>query len=225
MHRYKTRLFALLTALLFFVSTGTVLAQAKVLRISGKVEVKAPQGNWIAARPGMAVAAGSLIATGFKSNAQIELDKSTLYVKQLTRLTLEEIARKQNVVTTNLFIRTGGLEADVKRGDEYTHDFKVRSPVSTAAVKGTRITYNGMKLSVKDGQAVLFNLLGQPMTVFDGDSAMSADGFDLISSKLFKGLLFKLRLYLKSLGITLDSLSDFKLLSDYANIIFSFNFP
>lgn len=208
-------------SLLFLTLTAlTAQAQAKVLRVSGKVEVKAPRGAWITARPGMAVVAGSFVATGFKSSAQIELNQATLYVKQLTRLTLEEIARKQNVVTTNLFIRTGSLEADVKRGAEYTHDFKVRSPVSTAAVKGTRIRYDGMELSVHDGKAVLFNLLGQPMTVFQGDSAMSANGFDLLNSKLIKGLLFKLRLYLKRLGGKLSSLSDFKILSDDTIVIF-----
>ena len=220
MNRYKSILLIALIPALFFLTAGPAAAQAKVLRVSGKVEIKAPKGKWVQARQGMNVAAGSLIATGFKSSAQLELNKATLFVRQLTRLTLEEIAQKQNVVTTNLFIRTGGLEAEVKKGTDYTHDFKVRSPVSTAAVKGTRIRYDGMELSVKDGTAVLFNLLGQPMTVFDGDSAMSATGFDLLNSKNWKGLYFKLRLYLRNLGFKFGSLSGLKYLGDDTIVIF-----
>ncbi len=220
MQRKQYLLFTAFALLFFTVFALSAQAQAKVLRVSGKVEVKAPRGAWITARPGMSVSAGSFVATGFKSSARIQLNQATLYVKQLTRLTLEQIARKQNVVTTNLFIRTGSLEADVKRGTEYTHDFKVRSPVSTAAVKGTRIRYDGMELSVRDGKAVLFNLLGQPMTVFQGDAAMSANGFDLLNSKLLKGLLFRLRLYLRRFGGKLSGLSDFKILSDDTIVIF-----
>ena len=208
MNRYKSILLTALIPVLFVLTAGTAAAQAKVLRVSGKVEIKAPKGRWVRARRGMNVAAGSFIATGFKSSAQLQLNKATLFVRQLTRLTLEEIAQKQNVVTTNLFIRTGGMEADVKTGAEYTHDFKVRSPVSTAAVKGTKIKYDGLELSAKDGTAVLFNLLGQPMTVFDGDTALSATGFDLLNSKNWKGLFFKLRLYLRKFGIKFGSLQD-----------------
>ena len=186
----------LLIAIIVFLmmGAGVIFAQATVTEIVGKVEVKPPRGAWGTAWVGMKVVPGSTIATGFSSKAVLNLDNSTLYVNQLTRLTLEEIARRQGVIKTDLYIRTGSLEANVKPGTSYTHDFRVRSPVSTAAVRGTIIRYDGGRLLVKEGHATLFNIIGQPTTVFRGDSAMSKDGFDLLNGRLLLDLEYLIRL-------------------------------
>jgi hypothetical protein len=141
-----SKLFALsgLMAALLLTAGGTAAAQAKLTDFVGKVEIKPPNGNWTPARKGMTIAAKSMVSTGFKSKVTLELDQSTLFVNQLTRLSIEEIARTQGVITTNINIRAGSLAADIKTGGtDYKHDFKVKSPVSTAAVRGTRIVYDG----------------------------------------------------------------------------------
>ncbi|MBN2351704.1 MAG: FecR domain-containing protein [Spirochaetales bacterium] len=182
-----------LFAALLLVSGSAAFAQAKLTDFVGKVEIKPPKAGWTPARKGMAVASGSIVSTGFRSKATIELDQSTLFVNQLTRLSLEELVRKQNVITTNIYIRAGSLEADVKTGGaDYTHDFKVKSPVSTAAVRGTRITDDGYEMTVKEGKAVLYNLLNQPMTVFKDDYALTGTGLDLMPSGRLRNSRFRL---------------------------------
>jgi hypothetical protein len=213
-----TSIFALAAAL--FLAGGVASAQAHLTDFVGKVEIKPPAGAWTPARKGMAIAAQSLVSTGFKSKATIELDHATLYVNQLTRLTLEEIARKQDVITTGITIRAGSLAADVKTGaSDYKHDFRVKSPVSTAAVRGTRILYDGAELDVNDGTAVLFNLLKQPMTVFKGEAALTGTGFNLFPSLRLRNLRFRVPLGLRR-TLNLGSLDDRKSQSEDTIVIF-----
>ena len=200
MCKHKKPLIIIFIIALALSGGGSSFAQATVKEMAGKVEVKPPKGVWGPAYVGMFIGAGSMIGTGFNSRAVLALDGSTLYVQALTRLTLEEIARAQGVIKTNLYIRTGSLEAEVKTGTDYTHDFKVRSPVSTAAVRGTIIRYNGTRLIVKDGKATLFNLLGQPATVFHDDSALSDDGIRLFSSKVMHLLRSRVPLFNRPLS-------------------------
>jgi hypothetical protein len=200
MKKYRMIILTALLAVFLAIGGGFSFAQATMLEIAGKVEVKAPNAGWGPAWVGMTIAQGSMIGTGFNSKAVIQLDASTLYVKQLTRLTLEEIARQQGVVKTNVFIRAGSLEADVKTGEGYTHDFKVRSPVATAAVRGTKIKYHGSKLFVRDGKAMLFNLLGQPTMVFNGNTGGTTDGLDLLTSRDLDNLLSGVPLTINHFG-------------------------
>ncbi|RPJ09600.1 MAG: hypothetical protein EHM28_01095 [Spirochaetaceae bacterium] len=153
--------------------------------ISGKVEIKAPGGGWVAARNGMSIAKGTIIATGFRSQATIKLPAATIYVKNMTRLTLEELVASQGEIKTGLYIRTGSMEAQVDKTPS-GQDFRVRSPVSTAAVRGTRIIYDGSRLKVLEGRATLFNIIGQPTNVMANNLAESRDGVDLITPRRFR---------------------------------------
>jgi len=207
-------------AALLLVSGSAVFAQAKLTDFVGKVEIKPPKGAWTPARKGMAVAAGSIVSTGFRSKATIDLDESTIFVNQLTRLTLEELARKQNVITTNINIRAGSLSAEVKTGGtEYKHDFRVKSPVSTAAVRGTRIEYDGYEMKVTKGTAILFNRLDQPMTVFKDDEALTGTGLDLMPSGRLRNFRFNIpwTLHRAVVGTTVNNSN---LTSDAAIVIF-----
>jgi hypothetical protein len=217
-----SKLFALsgLMAALLLTAGGTAAAQAKLTDFVGKVEIKPPNGNWTPARKGMTIAAKSMVSTGFKSKVTLELDQSTLFVNQLTRLSIEEIARTQGVITTNINIRAGSLAADIKTGGtDYKHDFKVKSPVSTAAVRGTRIVYDGYELSVTEGTALLFNLLDQPMTVFKGEAALTGTGLNLVSSRLLRDFRFRIKPALKrALGSATVSSSSY--ISDSTIVVF-----
>jgi hypothetical protein len=122
------------------------------------------------------------ISVGFNSKAVLELPASVIYVKQLTRLTLAELTRQQGRIRTGLSLRTGSMRAEVKKGTNYTNDFRVKSPVATAAVRGTVIQFDGSELHVEDGIAVLYNQIGQPASVLIGGTG-SSTGLDLNTAK------------------------------------------
>ncbi|MBN1524505.1 MAG: FecR domain-containing protein [Spirochaetales bacterium] len=210
--------------MLFLISAGAVFAQQAVItELTGKVEVKAPRGNWLAARVNMTLASGTEISTGFKAQAVIKLDRATLYVKQLTRLSIEEIARQQTQIKTGLNIKAGTIEAKVDKDPEkkYSHDFKVRSPVATAAVRGTYIIFDGNELGVTEGAATLFNILGQPTTVFAGTSALTKNGTDLIPDKQLRGLRYRIKTRLtRFLGRTTLGSRVSSFLNDASIVVF-----
>lgn len=151
-----------------------------VTQIQGKVEIKnQPSGSdWVKAFKGMKVKPGALISTGFKSNAVIELDNSEIFVKQLTRMTIDKLSRKNNTIKTNLNLRLGRISADVKTSKGLKHDFVVRTPVSTAAVKGTIFDAGIGNLEVKKGRISFTNRIGQTVTVNSGNSSnVTGEGY------------------------------------------------
>jgi hypothetical protein len=151
-----------------------------VKQIQGKVEIKndSTGSRWVKAFKGMEIKSGALISTGFKSNAVIELDNSEIFIKQLTRMTIEDLSRKNNTVKTNLNLRLGRISADVKTSKGLKHDFIVRTPVSTAAVRGTIFDAGIGKLEVKNGIISFTNKIGQKVTVGGGKSSeVGGDGY------------------------------------------------
>ena len=148
----------LLIALLF-----PLIAQesATISELSGKVEIQTPGGGWTAASVGQQINRGTTVSTGFGAFAVLDLGSSEVQVKQLTRLTLEDLIEEQGNVTTSLFLRVGKVRASVKTGEGLTHDFQLRSPVSTAAVRGTELDYDGFRLLVIEGTVNFFTELSR----------------------------------------------------------------
>jgi hypothetical protein len=138
-----------------------VAQTAKVLRLSGKVEIMRPKGAWTAAAVGDEFPLGSTVSTGFKSQAVLAVGPSQLTVLALTRLTVQELMQTSTGVTTTLNLDTGKVRAEVKSAPGQTADFKLRSPVSTAAVRGTDFLFDGFRLDVIEGVVQFFNLLGE----------------------------------------------------------------
>ena len=142
--------------LLILFLTATILypvfsANAVIKEISGKVEIKEDGGSWTPAVNGMTITEGTVISTGFRSKAVLDLGSSILEIKPLTRMSLEALIEKEGTVTTNLYLRVGRVDANVKRDTGLNHDFKLRSAVSTAAVRGTKFSYTGTELIVTEG--------------------------------------------------------------------------
>jgi hypothetical protein len=153
------------------------LVDAVVVEVSGKVEVKPPGEAWLTAAAGMTIEPGAVISTGFRSQALLEVGESTLQVKQLTRMQLEELVQREGLQTTQLFLRVGKIRADVKTAEGLRHDFQLRSPVSTAAVRGTIFEYDGIRLNVERGLVFLANTLNHGHSV-SGNEEGEARGFD-----------------------------------------------
>jgi len=151
--------------------------QATVRSFTGKVEILGAQKAWVPVKAGMSLALGTTISTGFNSTAVLELGSSVLQVKPLTRLRLNELVARQGTVTTDLFLQVGKISAEVKSAEGLTQDFKVKSPVSTAAVRGTGFEYDGYELYVFEGTVTYTNLTGQSRSYTPGQQG-STDGYD-----------------------------------------------
>jgi hypothetical protein len=137
--------------------SGFAQTEAVVQTVSGRVEVMQPGGAWVAATPGMRLSLGASVSTSFQSEATLALGASLLHVRPLTRMKLEQLAQQGNTVSTELYLRVGRVRAEVKGAEGLLQDFKVRSPISTAAVRGTTFEYDGVNTDVDNGVVNLSN--------------------------------------------------------------------
>ncbi len=167
----------LFVVLLLAASLAGAQVQARVRSFTGKVEILSAQQAWVPVKAGMGLGMGTTISTGFNSTAVLELGSSVLMVKPLTRLRLNELVAREGTVKTDLFLQVGKISAEVKSAAGLTQDFKVKSPVSTAAVRGTGFGYDGYDLYVFEGTVTYTNLTGQSRSYAPGEQG-STGGYD-----------------------------------------------
>jgi Uncharacterized protein conserved in bacteria len=146
---------AIFLALVFGALAASLYAgpQAILGGIKGKVEVKPYKGDWMPATEGMVVGLSATVSTGYDSTATLTIEKSTIVVKPLTRLTLDKLLEQSaGSVSASMFLRVGSVQAKVKASVPGTpQDFKVQSPYSTASVRGTEFEFDGLHLKVVEG--------------------------------------------------------------------------
>jgi len=124
---------------------------AQIRELSGKVEIKASNGSWVPASVGMRLDKNTDISTGFNSSAVVALGESLLTIKALTRLSLEEIVRREQSETVSLHLLAGRVRADVKPPAGSRTQFTVRSATATASVRGTSFEFDTVNLNVTEG--------------------------------------------------------------------------
>ena len=148
---------------LFAIAVATsLIAETAILQdIKGKVEVKALGGSWLKAANGMKIDILSTISTGFDSTAVLAIADNRVAVAPLTRLTVDKIVAQAGTLKTSLNLRVGSLSAQVKSSAGVAQEFKVTSPYSTASVRGTQFTYDGLALSVHEGRVAF--IPGRPV--------------------------------------------------------------
>jgi hypothetical protein len=131
---------------------------ATFTEVDGKVEVQASgSGPWVPAEVGMEISRNTMVATGFNARAALRMGDSTVRVAPLTRLQFEEIIQQPDAVETRLNLPVGRMSAEVRSSDGRSQNFQVRSPISTAAVRGTDFTYDGEQLTVAQGSVEVIN--------------------------------------------------------------------
>lgn len=158
--------------MLILISSGLFAEISAIIsEVSGKVEIKAPGGTWKKAEEGIAISKGYIISTGFRAEAVINIGPSKLIVKQLTRMELEELIEKEGTISTSLNLRVGKIRAEVRTTAGLRQNFRLTSPVSTAAVRGTSFEYDGVNLYVYEGVVVFTNNRGQTRTVKLGEGS------------------------------------------------------
>lgn len=150
----------LLPLLLVLLIAGAAWGQSRAVftEVNGKVEVRAAAGGpWTDAEPGMEVSNNTMIATGFNASAALRMGDSTVRVQQLTRMEFEGILEQEGAVETRLNLNVGRMSAQVRSSDGRAQNFQVRSPISTAAVRGTDFEYDGEQVVVTQGQVDIVN--------------------------------------------------------------------
>jgi hypothetical protein len=126
---------------------------------------------------------GATISTGFRSSAVLKVSDSEITVLPLTRMAIEELVETQTTVTTSLNLRTGKVRAQVQTTAGKTADFKLRSPVSTAAVRGTEFFFDGYRLDVITGVVQFLNAVNQGVIVLPGNSSQTDESGDVQDSE------------------------------------------
>lgn len=162
--------------MLTIVATAAFAQSATFEEVNGKVEIRRAGGSWEPARVGVNIDRDTTISTGFGATAELTLADSTLEVEQLTRMTLVRLVESSDQVDTEVFLDVGRVSANVRTA-ERRQEFRVRSPVSTAAVRGTRFRFDGQRLQVFEGNVSFGNATGQSRSVGAGQqSTISGEG-------------------------------------------------
>jgi len=130
-----------------------VFAQNGVIKeLSGTVELKhAGAAGYVAATAGAQVKADTIISTGFKSTALLEIGSAVIAVRPLTRLTLTEISASQGMETLNMNLQAGRVRVDVNPPAGAKASLSVSSPTATASVRGTSFYFDTMNVNVREG--------------------------------------------------------------------------
>ncbi len=164
--------------ILFCILVSPLFAATEIVitDVSGRVELRQPGGNWKTAVPGMLLTKGSYISTGFNASARLEMGETVLFVKQLTRMQLEELMEKEGLQTTRFFLRVGKVGAEIKTAEGLKHNFTIKSPISTAAVRGTKFEFNGLEVSTENGKVFLINPAGRTVRVLAGEEGSFTGG-------------------------------------------------
>ena len=164
--------------LVFFATTS--FAQNGVIKeLVGTVEIKAAgSANFVAATAGAQVAQDTVISTGFRSSAIIEVGSSIITVRPLTRLSLTEIQTTAATENINVNLQAGRVRVDVNPPAGARANLSVTGPTATASVRGTSFEVDTRNVFVGHG-IVSFrgnNSRTQEFVVFGGDTSSVTPG-------------------------------------------------
>lgn len=159
--------------------TTAAFAQGVITDVQGKVEVQLPgQTRWVAAAVDMRLPVEATLSTGFNSSATIRLNASTLRLRPMTRITLQALEAEN----TQINLRVGTVQSEVRRGDARELNFSIRSPQATASVRGTDFEMSPFELRTFSGE-VLFESRGARVLV-DAGTRSSIDALGLPEAPL-----------------------------------------
>jgi hypothetical protein len=163
--------------LCLFLPAAASFGQFAVLKdFMGTVEVRVPGGQWASASLGMTLEKNASISTGFKSSAVLGLGNSTITVRPLTRLTLEELIQNQADETVRLNLRTGRVRAEVAPPSGGKTTFTIRSTQATASVRGTEFEFEKDAVYVSSGNVMFGDESGTEVSVQAGESSSASEG-------------------------------------------------
>jgi len=169
----------IILAFCFTVIGAALFAQNGVIKeLSGTVELKKPGSEvYVPAKAGDTLSQSTLISTGFKSTALIQVGSTQLTIRPLTRLSLTEIAAASEAETLNVNLQAGRVRVDVKPPAGTKASTTVTSPSATASVRGTSFEFDTRNLFVDNGTVSFKGNRGAGMLVNGGASSqIGAEG-------------------------------------------------
>jgi len=155
-----------------------LFAQNGVLReLSGDVQLRhAGVGSFIPASVGAVIERDTVVSTGFRSSAVIEIGSATLSVRPLTRLSLAEISAAAGNENIRVDLQAGRVRVDVRPPTGTISNFSVQGPSATASVRGTSFDFDARSASVIEGVVSFQGASGAPVTLQAGNTSTVAAG-------------------------------------------------
>jgi hypothetical protein len=123
-----------------------------VAGIERKVEVQRGGGGWEPATPGMRLQKGDKVHTGFKAGVTLTFpDGSTVRLGPMSFLAFDDFSRDAGKkIRVRLLLKSGEVKAQVMRLPGAYGDFQVKTPTTTASIRGTKfsVLYDGSATTV-----------------------------------------------------------------------------
>ena len=154
---------------LFFIIGMCLAGQdlfAKITVESTQGEAAYKKGNqWLPLSKGQTIEEGTKISTGVKSWAVINIDGSSLKIKELTMMKVFVNQLTADKHDTHIGLKHGSLQARVAKIGTLKTSFKITTPVATSSVRGTEeiVSYgprSGMTIEVLEGTVLGENQFG-----------------------------------------------------------------
>jgi hypothetical protein len=168
----KTMAAFLLAAGLGLIAPNAAAQNGTIRELSGTVELKLPGAAvYVPAKSGDTVSQETVISTGFKSTASVEVGSTVITVRPLTRLTLTEIRASSGAETLNVNLQAGRVRVDVNPPAGTRASMAVTSPNATASVRGTSFEFDTRNLYVRHGTVSFKGNRGKLMLINAGSSS------------------------------------------------------
>jgi len=166
-----------LIVLLITGAVFTTFAQNGVVReLTGDVSLKPARSSaFVPAKSGDTLAVDTIISTGFKSTAIIQVGSSTIAIRPLTRLSLAEIQSGYDSETLKVNLQAGRIRVDVNPPAGTRASTVVQSSTCTASVRGTSFEFDTYNLTVNEGTVALQGNNGMVMLVPAGTVSYADD--------------------------------------------------
>lgn len=145
-----------------------------VAKITGKAQLQ-KGADWVPLTPGQKLGSGDTVSTGFRSELLLQIGPSTVTVKALSRVTLQNLTQEGTSLKTDLYLKVGKVSAEVNKSESVqSQKFQVASPVATASVRGTAFSFDGTNLQVSRGLVDFSDLRGNKVSIPVGEAARVA---------------------------------------------------
>ena len=169
----RPQITAILIIVFAVLYVNPVFAQNGVIReLAGTVEIKrSGAANFVQARAGDILTQDTVVSTGFRSSALIQLGSTLLSVRPLTRLTLAELHTIAGTETVNINLQTGRVRVEVSPPEGTRTFMNMHGPVATAAVRGTIFEFDTRILTVQEGVVAFRSRRGGVILVSAGSTS------------------------------------------------------
>ena len=144
----------LIVMLLTSAALAVGASDVTVISISGNVETREPGGAWTPVSAGQVISSQSMISTGFGSSAKLSAGGMELTLQPLTRVSIDSLTQDGDTLRTAVSLQSGRVRATrppATRSTRRSIDFRVSTPVATAAVRGTDFIMSFDKLQTLEG--------------------------------------------------------------------------